>query len=601
MGVVWRLVVLVWLVVGMGPAMADLGPIDAMVNPGELIKGHAKFEAECGKCHQSFDKTAQSKLCKSCHDHEGVAKDVATGKGYHGRIDKKKECNECHTDHKGRTEKIADFDHKKFDHNKTDYPLRGGHAVAKVKCQDCHKAEVKYRDAPSECKACHRKDDVHKGKLGEDCASCHSVKNWKEFRFDHDETDYPLIGKHVEVKCKACHENQHYKDTPTLCNSCHEKDDMKKGHRGKYGAKCETCHTERDWKKITFNHDKDTKYQLLGKHGEVKCNDCHTGRLYQDHLLTDCFSCHRKDDVHKGQEGLRCESCHDERSWKKARFDHDLTRLPLIGKHKDVVCKKCHATPTFDDAQADCFSCHRKDDVHKRRLGLACEDCHSATGWKRWSFDHNVRTKFALEGGHKKPDCYACHKVPAEKKLNTPETCYGCHSKDDKHKDQEGRKCETCHDDRSWTKAFFDHDISRFPLLGGHKDVKCKKCHEAPTYKDAKGEECIFCHKKDDTHKRKLGPVCEDCHGVRDWKRWDFDHDRRSKFPLEGAHRNVDCYTCHKTVVETRKIKLAGDCFSCHERDDKHKGGYGRYCEQCHVAASFKKIRLNRGMTQQKP
>ena len=145
--------------------------------PGEVIKGHAKEEENCEKCHKKFDKAAQSGLCADCH--KEIGKDLAEKKGYHGRLDAGKECKECHTDHKGRDAKIAEFDHAKFDHNQTDYPLKGGHLKEKVKCTDCHKADKKYRDAPSYCNECHKKDDKHKGGLGTDCAKCHVEKDWK--------------------------------------------------------------------------------------------------------------------------------------------------------------------------------------------------------------------------------------------------------------------------------------------------------------------------------------------------------------------------------------------------------------------------------------
>jgi len=598
---IFSLARIVWFVAGLAfwaalfpLAHADLGPIDSMVMPGDVIKGHAKYEKECKNCHKPFEKSAQSEVCKSCHDHANIAKDIETDHGYHSRV-KKQECNDCHTEHKGRDADIAAFDHKKFDHKLTDYPLREAHAKPKVKCEDCHKAGTKYRDAPDTCNGCHRKDDVHKGRLGEKCADCHVERTWKEFRFDHSKTDYPLLGKHFDVKCKECHEDQHYKDTPKACNACHQKDDDKKGHKGQFGKKCETCHVEKGWKVIIFDHDDDTKYPLHFKHQTTKCTACHTGRVYEQHLQTDCYSCHRKDDVHMDQEGRKCEDCHDERTWKKAQFDHDTSRLPLVGKHKDVACKKCHAAATYKDAPLDCLACHKKDDVHKRRLGPLCELCHSASNWKAWSFDHNTQSKFPLNGGHKKPDCYGCHKDPVvRKKVVLSSDCYICHRKDDVHKTQEGRKCEPCHDDRDWKKAIFDHDLTTFPLLGKHKDTKCKKCHEAPTFKDAKGEECLFCHKKDDTHKQRLGPACEQCHDAKNWKRWDFDHDKRSKFPLEGAHKNLDCYACHKGKVEKKKLVLAADCYSCHDQDDVHNGAYGRFCEQCHVVSSFQKIKIRR-------
>lgn len=52
-------------------------------------------------------------------------------------------------------------------------------------------------------------------------------------------------------------------------------------HKGRYGTKCESCHSDHDWKTDIFNHNRDTKYPLRGKHAEAKCESCHIGSLYQ--------------------------------------------------------------------------------------------------------------------------------------------------------------------------------------------------------------------------------------------------------------------------------------------------------------------------------
>ena len=491
----------------------------SVLMPGEVIEGHAKLEAKCSECHVKFDKEAQTKLCKDCHKEVGA--DVLNQKGFHGKL-KEKECKECHTDHKGRDAHIVIFDQDKFDHAQTEFQLKGGHLGEKVKCKNCHEANKKFRESPKTCNGCHKKDDKHKGSLGIDCAKCHVEKDWKTTNFDHDKTDYKLLGKHVDVKCKSCHIENKYKDTPTQCNACHKKDDK---HKGSFGPKCETCHVEKSWKEILFDHDKKTKYPLLGKHRPpAKCTSCHKGDLYKDKLKMTCDSCHTRDDKHKGNFGPKCESCHVERDWKEILFDHDKkTKYPLLGKHRPP---------------AKCTSCH-KGDLYKDKL---------------------------------------------------QSNCYACHQNDDKHKGQEGKKCETCHDEQSWNKAKFDHRSSHFPLTGKHVLTECKKCHAAPTYKDAKSG-CWPCHEKQDkdTHKRRLGMGCETCHNTRDWKVWDFDHEK-TDFKLGGGHKNIGCYDCHQKPMN-KKVTSPATCASCHEKDDEHNGDYGHLCEPCHEVSSWKKIK----------
>jgi len=488
--------------------------VESVLSPGPVIEGHVKLEGDCKNCHVRFKKSAQQGLCMDCH--EDVGKDVARHMGFHGRLKKgEQDCRRCHTEHKGRHVDITGLDPDRFDHKLTDFPLRDGHTASKIKCVDCHRKGKKYRDAPSDCVACHKKDDKHKGSLGPACADCHKETKWKDTKFDHSKTKFPLRGKHTDVQCRDCHKDPKFKGAPTACVACHKKDDEHKGrfgkrcdschgerdwktirfdhdrdtkykltgkhrttkcedchagilyqeklkttciachkkddeHKGRYGEKCDGCHVTRDWKAVTFDHDRNTKYPLRGKHAKTKCDSCHTGHLYKQKLSTVCFACHEKDDKHKGQEGKKCDSCHNEQNWKVGKFDHGLTRFPLFGKHVKVECKECHKTPQFKDARSDCVGCHDKDDTHKRKLGTRCETCHNAADWKRWDFDHNKRTKFMLDGAHSRLDCLACHTRPMTGKLTAPATCAGCHTGDDIHDGRFGRQCDRCHYTDNW-------------------------------------------------------------------------------------------------------------------------------------------------------
>jgi hypothetical protein len=564
------------------PAQAE--SVNELLAPGKVISGHIKLESDCANCHKQFDKHAQSGLCKDCH--KDIAKDIAEKRGFHGRQKEEKECRACHTEHKGRDARIAQLDTRNFDHSITGFVLRGGHLKDKVLCKDCHSPLKKYREAPTKCVGCHERDDKHKGSLGKECQNCHEEKDWKTIHFDHSKTEFPLTGKHHEVKCEKCHKDDKFKETPKLCNSCHEKDDKHKGH---FGPKCETCHVDRGWKEIIFDHDKSTKYPLIGKHREAKCVSCHKGDLYHDKLQSNCYSCHRKDDKHKGHFGPKCESCHVERGWKEIRFDHSKTHFPLTGKHHDVKCTSCHKGDIYKDKlKMDCYSCHKKDDKHKGSFGPKCESCHVDRSWKEILFDHDKKTKFPLRGKHHETKCVSCHKGDLYRdKLKTD--CLSCHEKDDKHKGQEGKKCESCHGEQSWKKTTFDHRLSRFPLTGKHMVTECKKCHVNTLFKDTKSD-CWSCHEKNDVHKRTLGTGCESCHNTRNWKDWDFDHDKTS-FKLEGKHKSLRCADCHKTPV-AKKVTLGASCVSCHDKDDKHDGAYGTQCDHCHVGTSWKTIKV---------
>jgi hypothetical protein len=566
------------------PARAQ--SIEGVLMPGPVITGHAKTEMACAKCHTPFDKAAQDKLCLDCH--KPVGEDIAQQRGMHGRINKRDACRTCHTDHKGRDAKVAAFDTETFKHAQTDFALRDAHL--KVKCESCHLPAKKYRDAPGACNDCHRKDDKHKGTLGPKCADCHTEANWKEARFDHDKTRFKLLDKHLKATCASCHKESNYEKTPVTCIGCHRKDDKHKGH---LGEKCEACHGAADWKVSTFDHDRDTKFALHQRHRTAKCESCHTGipqGAKLDKLDGACLSCHRKEDKHNGTLGPKCENCHNEKSWKEAKFDHSKTKFALTGGHANRECKACHKDQaSFKDTPLACLACHKKDDTHKARYGEKCEACHADTKWTHIRFSHDRDTKYPLRGVHLKTKCDSCHTGHLyNDKAAT--TCIGCHRKDDKHKGQLAEQCERCHVEDSWKRIVgFDHGKSRFPLVGRHIVVECKACHLSLLYKDAKSD-CLSCHQKDDKHKRSLGVKCETCHNARDWKSWDFDHARKARYPLDGAHKPLACAACHIPGIHTDP-KVSTQCVSCHSHEDVHEGQFGRQCERCHVTTRFNVIK----------
>lgn len=573
------------LAMSVSPRLAMAVDLERFLMPGPLIQGHAKYESDCNACHEPFRKAAQRARCLACH--KPIAADVAASKGFHGRSKdvKDTECKRCHTDHKGRTADIVLLDRAVFDHDVTDFPLEGAHT--KLTCARCHVAKAKYRDAPSTCIGCHKADDVHRGRLGTACADCHTQKSWTGGKFDHGKTKFPLTGKHQKVACGSCHPGERYQKIPVACVACHRLHDV---HQGRYGQKCETCHVPEGWKRVVFDHDK-TTFPLRGGHQKVRCDTCHMNRLYETTLGTACVTCHRKDDVHKGRYGTKCETCHGVEDWKRVTFDHDKTTYPLRGQHRRVRCATCHTNRLYETKLGTtCISCHRNDDAHRGRYGQKCETCHSVEGWKRNSFDHD-KTTFPLKGAHQKVRCDTCHRGSLETKLGT--SCHGCHAKDDVHRGQQGERCERCHNETGWrTKVFFDHDLTRFPLIGLHAVVPCEQCHPTATYKNTPLE-CIRCHQKDDKHERRLGIRCARCHNPNGWALWRFDHDKQTRFVLDGGHRNLGCHSCHRKPTET-DVRVPAACIACHQGDDIHRGAFGPACERCHVTSSFRDVKVRR-------
>ncbi len=575
-----------------GTAAAGAQSIESVLQPGPVIQGHAKTENDCSACHQRFDRNAQDGLCIACHKEVGA--DIRQHTGFHGRREVQRACRSCHTEHKGRGAVVVLLDQKNFDHRQSDFELLDKHAG--VDCAKCHLPGKKWREAPLLCNACHQKDDKHKGGLGTKCEECHSAKTWKVSDFDHGKkTRFALSGKHADAKCDDCHANARYKDTPRTCIGCHRKDDDDKGHKGQYGEKCESCHGAKAWKPANFNHDVDTRYPLKDKHRPVKCASCHTTPLYAKKTGTQCIDCHAKDDKHKETLGRKCGDCHTERGWKEPPgFDHDKSRFPLHGAHIKTACKDCHQDQLYRRTPSDCFSCHKKDDRHQGNLGTKCADCHKEDVWKLPLYDHE-KTKFPLRNAHaaRSVKCSDCHETLRQMR-GIATTCISCHKRDDRHEGTLGERCDSCHRDVNWRVERFDHARTRYPLAGRHLVVACASCHKSLKYREAP-RDCIGCHEKDDQrrHKATLGSACETCHNVRAWTLWDFDHQRDTRWRLEGRHVKVRCEDCHtKPAPAGKKAAPVGtDCMACHRKDDTHEGRFGRRCEQCHSSDAWKPLK----------
>lgn len=483
--------------------------IERMVMPGEVIKGHAKYENKCRNCHRPFSKASQDSMCLDCH--KKVNEDVKQKRGYHGLSKDRndRECRHCHTEHKGRGADVVRLDKELFKHSVTDFPLKGGHL--KVRCEKCHKAKAKWRDAPTRCIKCHKDDDAHKGRLGKKCEDCHKEQSWKKSRYDHSKTKFPLKGKHREVACSTCHPNEKYKKAPKECASCHRLDDV---HRGSYGKKCGDCHTQKDWKNVRYDHSK-TKFPLKGRHDTTPCGKCHKRQYYDKKIAKTCYGCHKNDDEHKGRYGKKCDDCHSPKGWKSTRYDHSKTDFPLKGRHRKVACDKCHRGPVKDEIKKTCNGCHEQGDPHRGQQGKKCEKCHNVFGWsKKVFFDHDI-TRFPLVGLHSVAPCEACHLSSAYK--DSEPDCDSCHKKDDKHKKKLGPECGACHNPNGWRLWSFKHDTrTDFKLDGAHKRLICVTCHNKPARRMPRiAKNCSGCHYEDDVHQGRFGLNCKRCHTTK--------------------------------------------------------------------------------------
>lgn len=403
-----------------------------------LRGGHARLE--CNQCHRK----------EHMVDPEALAdKAVTIDRTFLG-LDTN--CLSCHLDqHRGQLDKNCSNCHGydswkqvvKFNHANARFALIGKHTG--VACEKCHPAVAdemvsgspnyrQYRPvAFNNCTDCHQ--DPHAGRLGADCAGCHSPAGWKLVQaetFEHDRTRYPLRGQHALVACQKCHTNSDGNKSLRFdrCMDCHS--DFHKGAFAdrQQGGACEECHTVDGFRPARFSlaaHET-TKYPLKGAHRAIPCNLCHLvseGKKTPyafDLASSKCTDCHR--DPHKGSVDKfvtsgGCESCHTVEAWKDTRFDHEKTGWPLKGKHITAACTECHksqesatAQLNFAVAGTSCSSCHRSvhgDQFVSEGEAVPCERCHTSNRWFPERFDHNRDARFPLDGAHARVACKGCH------------------------------------------------------------------------------------------------------------------------------------------------------------------------------------------------
>ena len=508
----------------------------AQLSPGDLTQVHAHLEgmSNCTECHILGNKVTNEK-CLHCH--RELQSRINQQKGYHASAEiAGKACVSCHSDHHGRKFEIIRFDTDNFNHRLTGYTLSGAHE--KLLCNDCHKKEfiadadirkkeMTYLGLGTSCLDCH--EDHHRGTLSSDCLQCHTDQVFKPAaRFDHNKANFVLRGKHKDVACSECHktivQNGHQIQQFTglayaSCTNCHI--DV---HNNKFGSNCTQCHSEQSFhiiKSMTvFNHDL-TNFPLEGKHKLVECKACHKTK-YTDHLKhSRCTDCHS--DYHEGQfarpgQPTDCADCHTTNGFTPSLFTlemHAQTGFVLDGAHLATPCIDCHKSGDkwdFSRRGEHCTDCH--DDIHRTFIEekyypqAACTNCHTKNRWTEVVFDHAL-TGYVLEGKHKDLSCTACHfkTLPdgsrEQQFKSLTASCVQCHR--DEHFGQfavnNRTDCLKCHGYNNWHAEKFDHNNTRFPLDGKHKNVACSGCHKTVrdgfnTYTQYKLTDitCASCH-----------------------------------------------------------------------------------------------------------
>ncbi len=495
------------------PAISD--GTYAQISPGALSRAHAGLEgiSNCTKCHE-IGKQVSAAKCLSCH--KEIANLINQSRGYHSSAEvKSKNCWQCHNEHHGKDFMLVRFDKKNFDHRKTTFEQTGKHA--QIGCNECHQSKnisdqnLKKRQSTflgltHACTGCH--EDVHKKTLGDNCSNCHTTTAFKPaVKFDHAKAKFKLVGKHTTVDCASCHKKETQSDGKIFqkfkglnfanCSPCH--DDF---HKGKLGQDCKKCHNPSGFHLVNtqqFDHNR-TNFKLTGRHEFVKCETCHNKERGTKPKSEKCTDCHA--DYHTGQfvdaakKVIDCALCHTVKGFSPSTFTierHAAAGFALEGAHLSTPCFQCHKTTgkwIFKNTAHTCSSCH--ENVHGQELtpaflgDNACDKCHSVQSWQKINFDHN-KTAFELQGKHAAIMCRQCHmrlddatKRRDYKFKSVSDVCLVCHT--DIHNGQfsseQKNYCLNCHNTENWQPVKFNHEETRFPLLGAHAKVQCQACHK---------------------------------------------------------------------------------------------------------------------------
>ena len=165
-----------------------------------------------------------------------------------------------------------------------------------------------------------------------------------------------------------------------------------------------------------------------------------------------------------------------------------------------------------------------------------CQTCHVGGDWQTldpdFTFDHEAETGVRLDGAHRDAQCLRCHNDRGPVAKFTARGCAGCH--EDVHLAQLGDDCSRCHTEDNWFPVgqVALHDRTRFPLVGIHAAVSCRRCHigaEVGKFVPV-DTECVVCHRDDlaganNPNHLALGFVnqCDRCHQPTDWNQAELD------------------------------------------------------------------------------
>ena len=417
--------------IGWGGVIFSPGALNAQTGALALggVFSHDETGALCSACHSPpMSQESMAMRCISCH--QDISDKMNFDQDLHGFVAVENGvifCRDCHTEHVGDLGLMTFHSTREYPHDLFGYSLRGHHDTqdgSDFVCADCHGEDITQYSIET-CESCHREFEV------------------------------AFIREHVDS----------------------------------FGSDCLACHDGIDTYDESFNHES-LGFDMSGEHAELVCVDCHEfARTLADlrSISGDCLDCHLDDDIHIGELGQNCGTCHSPIGWEQFVMNHSLTAFPLLGKHVDVACESCHIDQVFKGTPQTCIDCHQQDDIHDGALGPECTSCHTEEGWELVSFDHT------------KPqatNCSTCHLV-------------------DRPSNHFPGQCSACHTTDTWEGATFSHT---FPIYHENAGGVCARCHPSNANPPYSVWTCANCHSNSKMVKEHRGETknfsqnCIQCH-----------------------------------------------------------------------------------------
>ena len=298
-----------------------------------------------------------------------------------------KQCELCHTDHKGRDKDILGFASfggiDRFDHNAlTSFPLEGKHQT--TKCNDCHKEKTQ----SGTLHVLEGADGVRRAATTTRTATCARTCAAASAATTPRRGTCSTRRSSITIATRAIRSRRSTSRSSARPATSRRKSGAAAELEGDGAADQRGRLSEADLPLADVGLRLHAVPRQRARHVAVRAEGVQAvslgeGRVHQDQL--------------------RPQPAHALPARRRARR-HAQGDLLLAATRRSRRRKP----------ERRCDACHK--DVHQARFskvsnGNDCAVCHTAVNWPTdLQFDHNARTKFPLTGAHANADCRACHR-----------------------------------------------------------------------------------------------------------------------------------------------------------------------------------------------